>query len=412
MGRYVTGFLGRRDGFQVPIALAEAGMLSRFVTGAYQTGLMKRFGPLLPGRYGQAMKKRFCSEIPEELVDSQLWIELLQNVSRLVGDRSSRSWLWANQAISRCARDLATRLNGDLLLYEPYAAEAFSATYSHEPRKVLFHFHLHPCFERRLLDHDLRDFPPSSPTHSWLRTDAKPENDDRIVNLWKQADLVLAASTFTKQSLVDQGMPPEKCAVVPYGIDASDKAEVECVPSSFSALFVGSGIQRKGLHHLLLAWKDAKLPRTATLTIVCRSMDPAMRAMLATVPANVVLLNGVSTEELKGLFRTSSLFVMPSIAEGFGQVYLEALSLGCPVLGTPNTCLPDLGNESNGIFLTPVGDHRVLARRLEELSGVLTQTSAQELRRAATQVASQFSLKRFRLRLIEVLESGDRELRS
>ncbi len=402
---FVTGFLGRRDGFQVPIALAEAGKLCRFVTGAYDTGFLKRVGPILPKSFRSALRKRNCDQVPEELIDSRLTIEFGQNVSRMLGDKKNRSWLWANRAMSFAVSDLARRFQSDLLLYEPYAAEAFSAKYSHAPRKVLFHFHLHPVFERSLLDEDIKAYPPGPSSQFWLRTDAKPENDGRIVDLWRQADLVLAASTFTKRSLVEQGMPPEKCFVVPYGINECDTPVIDNVCPNFSVLFVGSGIQRKGLHHLLMAWKEARLPLQSTLTLVCRNMDPAVSTLLASMPSSVTVLKGVSSDELKRLFQQSSLFAMPSILEGFGQVFLEALSFGCPVLGTPNTCLPDLGDEANGIFLTPVCDHRSLVCRLEELSRLLTQSSASEIRRRASSVAKQFSLRKFRLKLIAALNN-------
>jgi glycosyltransferase involved in cell wall biosynthesis len=406
---FVTGFLGRRDGYQVPIALAEAGKLCRFVTGAYDSGFLKRVVPILPKSFRSAIRRRNCEQIPEELIDSRPMIEFGQNVSRMVGDKRNHSWLWANRAMSFAVCDLARKFQSDLLLYEPYAAEAFSAKYSHLPRKVLFHFHLHPVFERRLLDEDIKAYPPGPSSQSWLRMDAKPENDGRIVNLWRQADLVLAASTFTKRSLVEQGMPPERCVVVPYGINQCDTPEIDNVCPHFSVLFVGSGIQRKGLHHLLMAWKEARLPAQSTLTLVCRNMDPAVATLLASMPSSVTVLNGVSFDVLKRLFQQSSLFAMPSILEGFGQVFLEALSFGCPVLGTPNTCLPDLGDETNGVFLTPVCDHRSLVCRLEELSRVLTQPSASEIRRRASVVAEQFSLRKFRSRLIAALNDLNRD---
>ena len=46
---------------------------------------------------------------------------------------------------------------------------------------------------------------------------------------------------------------------------------------------------------------------------------------------------------------------MPSLVEGFGQVYLEALAEGTPILGTKNTALPDLGGEEDGVFLATAG---------------------------------------------------------
>ena len=42
------------------------------------------------------------------------------------------------------------------------------------------------------------------------------------------------------------------------------------------------------------------------------------------------------------IFRSSDVFVMPSLIEGFGLVYQEAMSAGLYCIGTSNTGLPDL----------------------------------------------------------------------
>lgn len=401
---YVTGFLGRRDGFQIPIALSEAGILDRFVTGICSECIPRSLSGLLPATIRKTLSRRYCPQISSSLIECRPTIEILQNASKWLGDRQLRSWAWSNKAMSCAVRDVAMKLKSDLVLYEPYAAEAFRAKYRHEPRKVLFHFHLHPVFERRLLDEDDKSFASSS-SNSWLRQDAQPENDRRITDLWRQADLVLVASSFTKASLIDQGMPPDKCLVVPYGIESTMSNEINFETNEFNVLYVGSGTQRKGIHHLLEAWKNARLPSGSSLTLVCRYMDPALNPLLPTLPKSVRIFRGVSADFLTQLFKSSALFVMPSILEGFGHVYLESLSLGCPVLGTRNTCLPDLGNESNGIFLTPVGNIEALKKRLEELSEVLTSSAAIELRRRAIEHAKLFTWARFRSSITSALLS-------
>src|SRR5258708_39420213 len=73
-------------------------------------------------------------------------------------------------------------------------------------------------------------------------------------------------------------------------------------------------------------------------------------------------------DQLDQLYAEASLFCMPSLVEGFGQVYLEALSHGLPVLGTPNTCLPDLGGEDNGVFVCEPGGVEALAKMLKRLA--------------------------------------------
>jgi glycosyltransferase involved in cell wall biosynthesis len=392
---YTVGFLGRRDGYQVPWALEEAGQLGSFLTGAYRDQVPPIIDTALPPSFRTRLATRHCRGIPSNKVEAHWRVEALQSLSGLLHDRSLRSWSWANKALSRAIRDRARERRESILTYEPYGWEAFTAEYDHELRKVLFHFHLHPQFEREILARDALSNPPEK--GSWQKQDARPEWDDRVVDLWRHADRVLCASSFTRSSLVAQGMPVEACHVIPYGIDLPETPTARST-KHFSVLFVGSGIQRKGLHHLLAAWNAAELPSDAILTVVCRSLDPVLENCLAN-SQRVKVLRGVSPSELEHLFRTSSLFAMPSLLEGFGQVFLEALAHGCPVLGTPNTCLPDLGDESSGIHVVPAGDREAIRRKLEILSQTLTAGDNPDIRAAARRLAERFTWQRFRQRL-------------
>jgi glycosyltransferase involved in cell wall biosynthesis len=175
-------------------------------------------------------------------------------------------------------------------------------------------------------------------------------------------------------------------------------------PDGFRALFVGSGIQRKGLHHLLLAWKKAKLPPGSQLILVCRTIDRGIEALVEK-STGVELRRGVSKDDLSSLFYTSTLFAMPSLVEGFGQVYLEALSHGCPVLGTSHTCLPDLGNETDGIFVAPAEENvDALVAMLESASKTLPGNNP--IRQKARACAGRFSWERFRTGLIKGLKGS------
>jgi glycosyltransferase involved in cell wall biosynthesis len=129
-------------------------------------------------------------------------------------------------------------------------------------------------------------------------------------------------------------------------------------------------------------------------------MDPPLRAMASGIEG-IEVRSEVAFGELLDLYRSSALFAMPSLVEGFGQVYLEALSQGCPVLGTPNTCLPDLGGENDGVFMTPCGDVETLTERLEHLATRLTSNRA--IREAATRTASACTWRQFRRRLCSAL---------
>jgi glycosyltransferase involved in cell wall biosynthesis len=115
---------------------------------------------------------------------------------------------------------------------------------------------------------------------------------------------------------------------------------------------------------------------------------------LATRVPRVEIVRGASQERLDALYAASSLFIMPSLVEGFGQVYLEALAQGCPVLGTANTCLPDLGGERDGIHMVAPGDVEGLAAALERLARTLPGDAA--ARDAARACAARFTWPSFR----------------
>jgi glycosyltransferase involved in cell wall biosynthesis len=180
---------------------------------------------------------------------------------------------------------------------------------------------------------------------------------------------------------------------VPYGTDLPPTPLFGPTSGSFEVVFVGSGGQRKGLHHLLMAWKGARLPSASRLTLVCRVLDKGVEALAARTPG-VRILRGVAPEELSSVYASSHLFAMPSLVEGFGQVYLEALSHGCPVLGTPNTALPDLGGEEDGIFVTPAANLESLTSALERLSHSLPGNAG--ARKASRATAARFTWRAFR----------------
>jgi len=204
---------------------------------------------------------------------------------------------------------------------------------------------------------------------------------------------VICASSFTKRSLVEAGAPEELCEIIPYGIDMPNDATDASAPETFQALFVGNGSQRKGLHHLLIAWRQASLPQNSLLTLVCRKIDPGIEAFMQRI-ANVRLIRGASGRELTSFYRKSSLFVMPSLVEGFGFVYLEALAQGCPVLGTHNTGLPDLGTEEDAIWHLQPGHVDQLVAGLELLARRLT--GDPKIRARARACAARWSWPKFR----------------
>ncbi len=392
---FVCAFRGRRDSYQVPLALAEASLLDQFITDAYTTPWVQAVARCAPLAIRTKADFRRAAGIPPSRVSCLWGTTLLEHARHRLGCARALTFMKLDRRFSQVAARRAARYRSHLLLYSPYAWEAFVAKYPHTPRRILFQYHPHPQLEQQILSSDRRCYPDVGESFSGERSLPLPEKlTRRERDAWRHADLILCASRFTRRSLLDAGAEEKKCRVVPYGIDVHPVSGApQPPPGAFHVIFVGSGGQRKGLHHLLYAWQRAALPADSKLTLICRTIDRGIQRLVAQT-SGVELVRGVSQERLGMLYQSSTLFAMPSLVEGFGQVYLEALAQGCPVLGTENTCLPDLGDETDGIFLSPPAQVDQLAAKLEQLSVALPESA--EVREAARACASRFSWPSFR----------------
>lgn len=399
--QYVCAFRGRRDNYQVPLALAQHNLLDQFITDFYATELIQKLTAFLPNQWSQKVIFRREPQIPPQKVKCLWGTTLVEHTRHNLGFSPASTFAELDKSFSQEALSRAKLTKSNLLLYTPYAWEAFIAHYPHNPRKILFEFHPHPEFELSILTKDFKRFPFVEKSYKeQTGNDLSEKLQLRMRNCWQYADTTLCASNFTRQTLIAAGADPHSCHAISYGIDPPLLPLKKPNSNSFQALFVGSGIQRKGLHHLLYAWQRANLPQESQLILVCRNLDPGIELLVHETP-KVKFIQGTNAQALANLYQTSHLFVMPSLIEGFGQVFLEALSYGCPVLGTVNTCLPDLGQEKDGIFLTEVGNIDEITYKLEYLAQKLPANS--EIRHQARACAERFSWEDFRHKLLVFL---------
>lgn len=366
--RWVVAFNRDRDFYQVPLALAEEGMLARLVTDLYAA----KFGPLvhLPGL--RSIRHRRAPGLPAELVRCNREALRLQ----LFGLRKAKEtrdridvFKRLDIALSQAALREASALDAHLLLYSGYAREAFLAPERSGRLKGLFVYHPHGGLCGRILEEDLAEHPEAAWSHELHMKEIALAESGRLEEEIAAADFILCASAFTARSLEELAQVPEQISVCPYGSfieteqPQNHRADPEPEPGTVRFLFVGQGVQRKGLHHLLKVWRELAL-EDAHLTCVCSSLDPGIEK-LAEGLDTVTLFQAQSRERLRGLYGAADIFVMPSLVEGFGLVYLEALAAGCFVIGTGNTGLPDLDPAPDAACVTPAGDLEALAAALD-----------------------------------------------
>lgn len=385
MKSFVVGFFGARDGYELPLALQEGGLLSTFITDIYGA----RGGA---GLWKKQFARRRHDDLSDDLVDSSPALGLLQKVAhRLIRD-PERAFEIADHALSSRIHRVARKRGANILTYEPHAVKLTRDEKARGTRQVIFYCHPHVDAEDAIVHGDRERFgefytgqlATNSP---WRR---------RTANAWKEADLVLCASSYTKRTLVEAGMEARRCHVVPYGssrqIPRTDKNGSRQT-DKLRVLFVGRRPLRKGLHHLLLAWRAANLGNRAELLIVA-PQQPQSVYTLAKNLTNVRWQAALSAKELSAEYERSHLLAVPSLSEGFGHVYLEAMARGCSVLGTANSALPDFGGEDRGVFLTKAGDVEYMADMLLRLAhGPKSLADQAPVVRAA---AAEFTWEKFR----------------
>ncbi len=341
---YVTSFPGRRDAYQLPVALAERGRLAAFATCFYRG---RGFFGSLSARTGLA-RRRFASRCADGIPPGRVTCLELTNLAARLGQRllqPSKVAVWEDMAFARAAVRLARAKVASLILYEFQADWAFQQPLAPGAKKILFQFHPHPDLEHPLLLGDAQRYPEFLPSvRRNTRANLGPRYREHTRSAWRHADHVIVASRFTARSLEVAGCPADRITVVPYGCGFAQNPAAPIARARAGGrpyfLFVGSGTHRKGLHHLLEAWTESTTRHTHDLVVVARVVDRELRPRLAAAPS-VRHLAGVAARELPRLFAEARAFVLPSMSEGFGHVFLEALACGCPVIGTRNSMLPD-----------------------------------------------------------------------
>ncbi len=184
----------------------------------------------------------------------------------------------------------------------------------------------------------------------------------RAMTEYDLADIILVPSRKAAETFLAAGLPPEKLQYVGRGVDAERYSPGTQQQGLFRLIFVGALIKRKGVHHLLEAWKklalkDAELVLVGTLH---DEMKPALSQNGISSVRHVGFSSSVQTE-----LQRSSAFVFPSECEGFAKVTLEAAACGLPLITTEESG-DALVDGVNGVVIPP-NDPNALAAAILNL---------------------------------------------
>jgi glycosyltransferase involved in cell wall biosynthesis len=185
---------------------------------------------------------------------------------------------------------------------------------------------------------------------------------------------IITPSQYTAEQLVQHtGVPREKIRVIPEGVDPPARSltpeerwreRTRLVGQSHEmVLSVGVLQTRKNTINALRALEI--LPACYRLVLVggdgygSEAIHDFIRRQ--GLGSRVRVLGHVPASELPALYQAASVFLFPSLEEGFGLPVLEAMAHGLPVVASRASSLPEVGGEVP-LYVDPHDPHDIAGK--------------------------------------------------
>ncbi len=192
----------------------------------------------------------------------------------------------------------------------------------------------------------------------------------------RTADAVLTTSRYC-QAAVERHyrVPPGAVRLIPEGIDlARWQALARDVPrggDGATILCVARQYPRKHVADLLRAMPALRraVPRARAIIAGDGPEHANLRALAGELGLGqaVRFTGALPDDQLAQLYRQADVFCLPSVQEGFGIVFLEAMACGLPVVATRSAAIPEVVPDRAAGLLVPPSDPPALAGALTEL---------------------------------------------
>lgn len=225
------------------------------------------------------------------------------------------------------------------------------------------------------------------------------------------ADSVVGVSSGVVEDLYRLGLPEGKGVTIHNPVELSGS---QLLPDGWSEyswfqvdrrlrlLAVGSLKPAKDYPTLLRAMRRVRdsVERVELLILGTGPLEPDLRAQRDALGLSDVVHFGGFVSDPGPFYRAAGVFVLSSAWEGFGNVIVESLAAGTPVVATNCQSGPaEILEEGKYGSLTPVGDDLALAKAIE--ASLKAEHNADALRRRA----ADFSPERIVKQYLEIFSS-------
>lgn len=255
---------------------------------------------------------------------------------------------------------------------------------------VVDHGSLHEQTEREVLVEECERFgfrPFGNWQHLWMI--------ERMQEEFEHADYIFCCSALAKKTMIRNGVPADRIVINRFGVDLSEFAPSPVAGDAlrpFRIIMVGGMNPRKGLHYLLEAFEE--LPGRSELWLVGGPpRDSVIRHMVSQSVARtgrIQVCGSRPQAQLAELYRQCDVFVLPSLADGWGMVVNQAMACGLPVVVSDMTGAKEIVEEGVTGHVVPSRNVEALTCCLESLlkdrgrTRTMGMAAAQSVRRGMT----------------------------
>lgn len=174
-----------------------------------------------------------------------------------------------------------------------------------------------------------------------------------------EANKIIAVSEATKQDLIQTyHLPEEKIQVIYEASALNSKINLEeckavkkkyVLPEKF-ILSLSTLEPRKNIERLLMAFQKLKQETDLSQKLIVAGKDnPKIFSKLKInkqVQQDILFIGFVEEKEKACLYKMADLFVYPSLFEGFGLPLVEAMQMGCPIVTSNLSVMPEIVGEA------------------------------------------------------------------
>lgn len=383
--RFLVAMIGARRQYAIPRALAQNGWLELFVTDRASAKKCDLFSPSNTHQPRVRQLRLFA-----------LYRLLLSRLARTTAMRYRAYARWNRWFASQVCRLPWHNVNG-VYVFNAAGREILLKAKELGMIRVVDQTTLPWAAEQAIVEEERAQWP------GWECGDVTREDwqelADREQEEWNLAHLVICGSENVLSSLLQMGVPPSRCAVIPYGLAFSPELSTpRNIRSSgpLRVLFVGTLELRKGIPYL---WQAASaLPmHIAEFRLVgpIRLTSKAVQQM----SGRLHVVGPASRHSVRRHYEWADVLVLPTLSEGSANVCYEALAYGLPVITTP--AAGSIVRDGIEGFIVPVRNSNALAEKISQLAA--DRALLQRMSDAALRRIQAFSLSEYARKLADAI---------